>query len=94
MQHPRDQRHHALEPDVVGALVGEGLYGPPVSFRPREHHEGAPLPRSDNLPLFVRDAVQLVNQFVDFGVGRGDFALQPALLRLGRNVFEDRVRHR
>ena len=34
-----------------------------------------------DLPLFIRNAVKRVNQFVDFGVGGGDFALEAVEFR-------------
>jgi hypothetical protein len=48
----------------------------------------APLQRSfDDLPLFVRNPVKLVNQLVDLGVRGGDFALAPVAAVYDRRFF-------
>ena len=42
----------------------------------RETPQGASLRAFDDFALFGGDAVKLVNQFVNFAVGRGDFAVE------------------
>ena len=45
-----------------------------------------PLGGFNDLPFLLGDAVQLVNQLVDFGVGRGDFALDALQFRRGKSA--------
>lgn len=82
-------------PRVVGSSSSYVRRSPtPPNQWSGEPNQQPSSPAFNDCPLLVRDAVQLVNQLVDFGVGRGDFALQAVQFR-GRELtfcrrFSDR----